>query len=675
MSFLQMSFTGAVMIMAVMIIRALCIHKLPKISFLILWVIVLLRLLTPVTIPGEFSIYSLVEKSFSQSILGRSALQTGEEDLKGSFSQKSGNMTAQEEQAELSETAEVSETAGMDAESGILQKIPDLSALKGMIVTALPVWKILWLVGLILCAGYFTAAYIKCRKEFQMSLPADNEMIKQWMKERVSACSGISAVRKPVEIRQSDCISTPISYGITHPVILLPKTDMINDAETMRYILEHEYVHIQRFDMVIKLLMTAAVCLHWFNPFVWSMYFILNRDIELSCDETVLWRMGDNGKSFYARMLINMEETKNKLTPFYNGFSKNALEERIVAIMKMKKNSKIVWVLATVLIVGVVVIFGSAPESVFATVSSDKFGVVTQYDSMAVALNAETTELIEDDGVKAVIEEEYDYKEALKKYEEFGVSDQNGLMYYKGERIRFFLDGYEMDGNIISRYQHYDDEGTVDVHTVRNDIQNPDGSTQLFGEIVDIVAYPQEEFDKRDYSGWWSNVGVEATTAAGDNITTLTEESYELAAEDTSVIIAEAVQSTAVEIDDTFAENAYGFVTEQTEEATITTTYDDTAENTGRTTNDKETTNDRGMTLKERVAAYKEYGITYRKTADGKEILYLDGLKIKTFVEKKPNGSIFSYSIDEGDVNVRILYNDNGEAIGIEKEYVNRVSE
>ena len=62
MTLLQMSFSGAVLILAVVILRAAAIHKLPKRTFLTLWEIVLFRLLIPFSIPSVFSVYSLVNQ-------------------------------------------------------------------------------------------------------------------------------------------------------------------------------------------------------------------------------------------------------------------------------------------------------------------------------------------------------------------------------------------------------------------------------------------------------------------------------------------------------------------------------------------------------------------------------------------------------------------------------------
>lgn len=101
----------------------------------------------------------------------------------------------------------------------------------------------------------------------------------------------------------------------------------------------HELVHIRHFDAAAKLFLTAALCVHWYNPLVWAMYVLANRDIELACDEAVVRSFGGDVKSAYARTLIGMEEKKTGLIPLCNNFSKNAIEERVTAIMKMKKKT------------------------------------------------------------------------------------------------------------------------------------------------------------------------------------------------------------------------------------------------------------------------------------------------------------------------------------------------
>ena len=101
----------------------------------------------------------------------------------------------------------------------------------------------------------------------------------------------------------------------------------LENEKQLQYVLSHEYVHIYRYDTVTKLIATLALCIHWFNPFVWVMYILFNRDIELACDESVIRQFGEKSKSAYSLMLINMEATKSGLLPFCNSFSKNAIEE------------------------------------------------------------------------------------------------------------------------------------------------------------------------------------------------------------------------------------------------------------------------------------------------------------------------------------------------------------
>ena len=105
-------------------------------------------------------------------------------------------------------------------------------------------------------------------------------------------------------------ISSPLTFGVLRPVILVPKKTDWTDETALRYVLEHEFVHIQRFDVLSKLLLIAAVCVRWFNPLVWVMYVLANRDLELSCDETVLRRFGGDIRAAYARVLIRMEAAR-----------------------------------------------------------------------------------------------------------------------------------------------------------------------------------------------------------------------------------------------------------------------------------------------------------------------------------------------------------------------------
>ena len=219
-------------------------------------------------------------------------------------------------------------------------------------IPSFSIWFVVWFAGMILLAVFFTVSYLRCKVEFRTALPVNNSYVEWRVKKR-------PLIRR-ISIRQSDSISTPLTYGIIHPVILMPKQTDWKNAEQLQYIFSHEYVHIYRFDAMTKLIAAYALCVHWFNPFVWVMYILFNRDIELSCDESVIRQFGDKSKSAYSLMLISMEAKKSGLSPLCNNFSKNAIEERITAIMNTKRTTRITLLSACLTVLVTVSLFATS---------------------------------------------------------------------------------------------------------------------------------------------------------------------------------------------------------------------------------------------------------------------------------------------------------------------------
>ena len=313
MSLLQMSCAGAVVILAAIVIRALTINLLPKKTFLVLWGIAIMRLLLPFSIPSAFSVYSLM----------------------GSYAPA----------AAPTKGPQIVGMPTVELEGAMPGNSPDPAG-------SIPMWAGVWAAGMLACALVFAIAYWKCWQEFRMSLPADNAFTQNWLSAH--------RLKRPISIRQSSRFSAPLAYGVFRPVILMPTSTEWGQTEVLQYIFAHEYVHIRRFDSVTKLVLITVLCVHWFNPLVWAMYILANRDIELSCDEAVVRLLRKNTRAAYARSLISMEEARSGLTPLCNSFSKNAVEERITAIMKYRKTSIMSLVLALVLIFGVTAVFATS---------------------------------------------------------------------------------------------------------------------------------------------------------------------------------------------------------------------------------------------------------------------------------------------------------------------------
>ncbi|MDR1539640.1 MAG: M56 family metallopeptidase [Clostridiales bacterium] len=387
MDIVQMSLSASVLIVAVAVIRALALHKLPKKAFLALWGVAVCRLLAPFSIPSRFSFYTGMD--MARRILGERA------------------------------------AASFPAGTAGIPSMPGTGESLGMPAACISPIEIIWLAGMCACALFFIAAYIKCRREFRMSLPVENEFAAHWLQERL--------LRRPVQIRQSDRIKSPLTYGAFHPVILLPKATDWTDETKMRYILTHEITHIRRFDALAKLLLAASACVHWFNPFAWVMYALANRDIELSCDETVVRTFGETIKSAYALALIELEEKKSRLALLASNFSKNAIEERIVSIMKMKKTSLAGMLLAFVLVTGT--------SAAFATNAANRAPVGASESNIPLSDAGSSP------AEKLNIKETYN----MGSYQVFLEAENDSVKYYyDGSWVRCLYDENSPDAKIIN---------------------------------------------------------------------------------------------------------------------------------------------------------------------------------------------------------------------------------
>ncbi|MDO4336763.1 MAG: M56 family metallopeptidase [Eubacteriales bacterium] len=460
----EMSFYGAVMILIIVIVRAFLIDKLPKKTFLALWMAALVRLLIPFSIPSAASIYTLAQTNApAMDTVSRIPVK----------------------QIFPVQTPE---------------KAPEQPAIPVQEDSPVNVWIILWTVGAFLCLGFFTFTYVRCYREFQMSIPVDNEMVHRWRNAHPS--------KRRIAIRQSDLISSPLSYGIVHPVILMPKSTNWENTAQLSYVLEHEYIHIKHFDAVTKLVVIAALSLHWFNPFVWVLYVLLNRDIELSCDEAVVRRFGEDIKSAYAMTLIHMEEQKSGLTPFCNNFGKNAIEERIRSIMKIRKVSFVTSIFAVVLVIGIASTFATS-AGVRVTVekpqmeemdTSDQNQIVSGettvgYDREAITarltelnLLIDQTDAQDQETIEAAQEEKHTLEGMLEDlerknffetaYGDYGVSYQlpENRLYKNGRPVMSFYD--EKNGGAI----WWDNDGEVNVEVIRN---NASEILRLFEESAE----------------------------------------------------------------------------------------------------------------------------------------------------------------------------------------------
>lgn len=139
------------------------------------------------------------------------------------------------------------------------------------------VGSLIWVVGAAVLMGYSLVSYLLLRRRLRQ------------------------AVRIQEDVYESNRISTPFLLGIFDPRIYLP---VGLPQEERAYVLAHELVHLKRGDYLVKAVTWLTLSLHWFNPLVWLSYGLMVRDMEMSCDERVIRRLGEGSKKAYSKALL-----------------------------------------------------------------------------------------------------------------------------------------------------------------------------------------------------------------------------------------------------------------------------------------------------------------------------------------------------------------------------------
>lgn len=295
-------FGGSAMILMVLALRLFLKKHLPHRVFPALWCLCALRLLLPITIPTRLSVWNLLHTPTAAQADGVIS------DVLTPFPSLATNSTA--------------------------EPAADITGISPMLL--------IWLVCAILFAAYFVIGYA-C-------------MVRRFRGTRIAPQPSIDALLDRFRFSRDPriCVSNsrraPLTFGVFRPTVLLPEDLPIGDAQ-FQLVLAHELAHIRRKDCLRKLLLTVCLCLYWWNPLVWMMVWLANRDMELACDEAVLRALGPDCKKAYALTLLDMAQRNPKSAPLCSGFAKSSAEERIRAILCFKRIPAWVGIFVSVLFV------------------------------------------------------------------------------------------------------------------------------------------------------------------------------------------------------------------------------------------------------------------------------------------------------------------------------------
>lgn len=656
MSLLHMSFAGAVMILVVTVIRALVIYRVPKKTFMVLWGITLARLLIPFSAPSAFSVYTFLGKKEPViSIVGDTAVTTFGPAI------QEGQMTTAPNYISHSEVA-------------------------------VPIWAIIWAIGALICAVVFSITYWKCYKEFQTSLPIDNDFTRNWLSSH--------HIKRSIQIRQSELVSAPLTFGILRPVILMPKTTDWNDEKTLQYVLEHEFVHIRRFDTITKLILLIALCVHWFNPFVWVMYVLANRDIELSCDETVLHVFGENTKASYARTLIGMEEIKSGITPLCNNFSKNALEERMTAIMKTKKSTVLSIALAVLIVAGTATAFATS-----AKVEDDKANSTTLMAGIEKTYTIDGKTYYEFWDGSTMEESEYLKKYPMPEVEWWTYEEYKEWLDNEKKELQSMLGSTgSINGEKFTWTQEKIDEAIAMYEEILQEIKDGVKYSKTVNEegdplLSEAQAAPsdtetsvemamdsvgQQEFTQEDILELYGDYGI-SLDKNGDMIfqgelVRLFWDGVDVGDGAASVLYQYYNKKGTVDVHTVRSaiDNGDGSVDpfgklikieKDSQEVFDWRDVDDyLSTGTVPTAISGFSGSDDGITFAELMKKYAEFGIRY-ESGDGTGNIYYNNQLVKTFVDENKQGDVFTLSSENGgEIVVHTVYDKNGNLTGVEIE-------
>ena len=288
---LNMSLTASIVILFVLPVRFL-LKRAPRIYSYLLWGVVLFRLLCPVSFSGSLSLLRIANVPVTEE----------------------GSIEYIRNETEDPYPAETD--LSVDKTQGFVSN-PRTDDRTDMKETAVKIMTLIWLMGMTVMLTISLAELFRIRKELTG---------KVLLKENIYL---------------SDYVEFPFVLGIFRPCIYLPST--LSEKE-QGYIILHEKTHIKRGDHIIKLIAYFALMIHWFNPLIWVVFKLAEKDMEMSCDEAVIKKRGESIRADYSALLLNLAAGRRFVTGTPLAFGGGNVGSRIKNVLGYKKAAS--WVIA-----------------------------------------------------------------------------------------------------------------------------------------------------------------------------------------------------------------------------------------------------------------------------------------------------------------------------------------
>ena len=160
-------------------------------------------------------------------------------------------------------------------------------------------------------------------------------------------------IRRDIPLVVTPAADCPMLAGFLRPALYLPD-EALSEQEAM-FIFRHELTHYKRGDLWLKLLLTAAKAVHWFNPLVYLMARFAQEDIELACDDAVVRGMDSAQRRAYGETILRSAAAQVKKRALVSCFTgdKETLMRRFEGLFdKRAKKRGVALVVAAAVLVG-----------------------------------------------------------------------------------------------------------------------------------------------------------------------------------------------------------------------------------------------------------------------------------------------------------------------------------
>ena len=223
-----------------------------------------------------------------------------------------------------------------------------------------------WLAGIVCMLLRSAVSYWKLRKTVRVAIP----------------------FQKGIYI--ADDVDTPFVMGFLRPKIYLPGS---LEPWERTFIIAHERHHIRRGDHIFKALAFLALTIHWFNPFVWAAFVLAGRDMEMSCDEAVIRKLGEDVRADYSSSLLNLSTGQRLFAGTPLAFGEGDPTGRVRNLAKWKKPAFWVILICVIVCIILAVCLLTDPSKDISeeTHSYEKYYVIDKQDIVATGVARDPT--------------------------------------------------------------------------------------------------------------------------------------------------------------------------------------------------------------------------------------------------------------------------------------------